>query len=218
MANPLFLSDFFFYQQIICMILLGLFHTRQDFIGVSDDFLCRHMGGLFHPFARAADTVQFSLSSRCDAVEINRSPHSTGNGQNNRRTADIPGRYTAALESTDGQAGNDFLIADDAGNVLFQRLGIGTGAMSRIAGFKLRMREYTAIHFCNGHADTDRNDLAGHAYEDIAVMHAFELAQNREQDFIHSDDIHHFCCRCHITDGMRSQQSYTPKCRDPIYR
>ena len=67
--------------------------------------------------------------------------------------------------------------------------------MSRIAGFKLRMREYTAIHFCNGHADTDRNDLAGHAYEDIAVMHAFELAQNREQDFIHSDDIHHFCCR-----------------------
>ena len=71
--------------------------------------------------------------------------------------------------------------------------------MSRIAGFKLRMREYTTVHFSDGHTDADRNDLTGQTDEDVTVMHTFELAQNREQDFIHSDDIHHF--RCGIVVG-----------------
>ena len=141
MANPLFLSDFFFYQQIIGMILFGLFHARQDFIGMGDDFICRHMGRLFHPFPRAADAVQFGLGGRCNAVKINRCTHCAGNRQDDRRAANITGWYAAALESADSQTGNDLLIADDAGNILFQRLGIGTGTMSRIAGFKLRMRD-----------------------------------------------------------------------------
>ena len=42
---------------------------------------------------------------------------------------------------------------------------------------------------------------AGQTDEDVTVMHAFELAQNREQDFIHSDDIHHFVAELLLKPG-----------------